>query len=584
MKRPDPRLANRGLKTYPTLDFRSACLTSNEQLNPQPDVPASTMESENSIVPPVKCEPEKTSSGKHLPSEKTAKRRQGKIAASDIRDRRTFTNFLRIEGYLNGAFTDRSHGKLQFLDFDVERFHRKTKTRGKRAIAVRTLERVLPQFARWTDSYRMERVNVRGRWVRRFTPRDGVALAIPGATIRDRLQAAIRAYVAKGGRCRVDREFCRRFANLSGLPVVAVESIWLRLPKFAELRGRWRGEGRSRRLVVENPARWAEICAERTARLKSGKYETTDPQTLPPVSISFGNERLKNSGLAPGTEETARATPANEDASDNPERETRPKPEPGGYEHDGNTPADGRARTAFSPLQICGRFVSARKLLNLATWLAGGRLKFAHVNRERVRFLFPHARNFAYRALRFGYAADVIERAYVGGVERSHNDALHADRIGLDAGGFPVFASQRAPSAAVVYAWQILRAGDPREPVELWAEFFNAPRRERDPARPAPKLPAVGKAAVTSAAGAGLLAELREIVARRDRPGRENPGPGDASSVTLGELSAYLAAKHDGLTLAKFAAFPWRVRTGFLARAAAWKKSGGESGVDKPSV
>lgn len=515
--------------------------------------------------------------------------RTGRITAFEVRDRRTFNFFLRAQGYLHGAFIRRSRGRLQWLDWSPARFA--AKTRGD--FSAKTIERQFPRFQRWCEEYDFAKVNVRGRWVVRVTPNGTVLRGVPGATIRDRLESAIRAYVAKSGRVKVDRVFCQKFAALSGLPLVAVETIWLKLKKLPDLRCRWRGEGRGRKFTAEHPARWAQICAER----KTQKFETTDPQTS--VRSAFlRNERFKNSRrAAAGPEESARTASAsgNDGLAD---RGGDSPPEPGGLKHPGHAEAGARAAPGLAPLQICDRWISSRKLLAFAVWLAVARFKFAHLARERVVWRFAHARNFAYFALRYGFRAEAIEAAYLAGLQRSHDDALDRDR--LPGGGY---APQREPSATVVYGWQQLRAADPRPAEARWAEFFAAPRR----AKLKPKKGAAGSAAgpAPGLSTADAAAKLGELLAMASAVAEQREAPADVApalaprisaadaaakmaalralasevedrrevpGVPLGELAEFLR-ENGGLTLAEFRAQPPAWRGFIVAKAAAWLRA-----------
>lgn len=531
------------------------------------------MESENSIAPAVKDSDSKKA--------KKIRRRTGKICASEISDKRTFNLFRRFQGRLRGVWR-RAHGRTQYFDWRNEDFARISGKQGGKAVSARTVERQFPRYQRWEDEFVFQKImavrsgapkGTKPTWCVRVTLAGGVRADVPGATIRDRLQAWAAAYIAKAGRARLDRAAIIKFAHTTALPLVAVESVWLRMEKFGGFKCRWRGEGRGRRLLVEDGKRWAEICAERAARVKSGKFETTDPQTSPPVSISSGNERIKNSGLTPdGPEETARAAPANATAKGDATRETHPPPEPGGYEH----ASKHRWQPGSGPLRIGNRFVSGRKLRNLSVWLAAARLKFAHVSRERVGWVFCYAQKFAEEALRAGYRAEAIERAYACGVDRSHEDALDKDR--LPEGGY---AAVRPPSAAVHYAWVKLRGDDPRPPAELWAEFFAAPRRGRlEPRGPAAKVAGVGIRArreETGAQRAEKLAVLREQIqaAAAARKPREEFSAAE-QSLNVGELAAYLKTQC-GMTMANFSAMNYSMKKGFIQRAAAWSQA------DKPA-
>ncbi len=521
------------------------------------------MEIENSIAASVKdSDSEKT---------KKVRRRIGKITASDIGDKRTFNLFRRFQGRLRGVWR-RAHGKTQYYDWRNEDFARISGKKGGKAVALRTIERQFPRYQRWEDEFVFQKImavrdgaakGTKPTWCVRVTIAGGVRADVPGATIRDRLQAWTAAYIAKAGRARLDRAAIIKFAQTTALPLVAVESVWIKMGKFGGFKCRWRGEGRGRRMLVENAELWEKICAERAARLKSGKFETTDPQTSAPVSISFGNERIKNSGLAPDcSEESARAAPANETAGVDSPRETRPNAEPGGYEHAGKD----RWKPGSGPLRIGNRFVSGKKLRNLSIVIAAQRLKFAHVNRERVGWIFGYARKFAEEALRAGYRADVIERAYAFGVHRSNEDALDKDRL-ADGG----YAAVRPPSAAVHYAWEKLRGDDPRTPEQLWTEFFNAPRRAWiTPHGPAAKVSDVGifaRREETEKRRAEKMADLRERAAAVPKRGPEFSEA--EQKLNVGTLAAFLKA-NGGITMAQFSAMSYGMKRGFIQRATAW--------------
>lgn len=514
-------------------------------------------------------------------------------------DCRTFNFYLRAEGLLNGVFITKGKGRTRYYDLTYEYFHRKTGTKGGKQISLRTIERNMPKFWRWSDCYRAEKTRVGRRWVMRVTPRTGVQLAIPGAMIRDRLIAAILSHVAKAGRTHVNQEFIRKFSELSALPLTALEAVLFRDRKFvSELRGviearnpgaaitcKFRGVGCNRKLLVTDAARWAAVQAENAAKLaalytgenlQGGSSFGTDK--LHARSAFLRNERLKNSGLPPaGPEDRARATPAEVEAGYHP-----PDHDPPDGCDGPNPPPGVREPSAGVPLQICGRFIRPAKLGKCARWLAGSRLEAVHLTRERIAFVFTYAANFALKALRFGYGVDAIVRGYAAGVQRSHEDALDVDR--LPGGGY---SGQRFPSAAVVYAWQAMRAADPRTPDELWAAFFSAPRRPRDSvSEKRARAAAVAKVRKSTAAADSPRVAAQSAIAEKLRAkiGAMQAAQRAANAdlpVTAGDVIAYLA--HIGMRLAEFQAVPYAQRQAFFRRAAAWKKGGG-GGAEKNSV
>lgn len=510
--------------------------------------------------------------------------------AVELLDRRTFQNYLRILGWLNGVWR-KSHDLTKFYDWDPAAFSRATGRKGGKRIEVRTLERVFPKFQVWCQEYYFTRINVGGRWCIRITRNPYVHAAMPGAHVHDRLVARIRKHLALAGQIKVDVEWCRKFSEISRLSINQVEHAWLKLKKIDGVKHKWRGQGRGRKYCAELPERWTQICADRAARKATARAEksknlaSSDPQTSHPVSIYFVNDKIKTSGpSARSPEGSARTASAKAPPPGGADRVGKSEAEPGGCETPGIQPYLGRWFPGRKPLQICNRLISPQNLLRKAAWLAVARLKFAHVACDRVHFAFPHARNFALAALRFGYRDTAIETAWRTGVARSHQDALDADR--LPGGGY---ASTRPPSAAKVYAWQALRAADPRPPEMLWSEFLNTPRTadERAPSVskvakvPRAKKPAASPELASAAAAPRLsraeaveqLEHLRGVVKRvpAETAARRDEDPDLAGlRFTLGELKAALEPR--GLTIAKFNALSWPMKKGIVAAAIAARK------------
>jgi len=173
------------------------------------------METKNSIDDAVK--PSDSENAKKV------RRRTGKICAHEIRDKRTFNLFLRFKGRIRG-FWRRNHGRGKFFDWRNEDFAKISGRKGGKPVDLRAVERQFPKYQRCEDEYRFTKVmavrdgapaGTKPTWCVRVTPADGVCLDVPGATIRDRLEAAIASYVAKGGRCRVDRAYMRKFSEIT---------------------------------------------------------------------------------------------------------------------------------------------------------------------------------------------------------------------------------------------------------------------------------------------------------------------------------------------------------------------------------
>jgi len=119
----------------------------------------------------------------------------------------------------------------------------------------------------------------------------------------------------------------------------------------------------------------------------------------------------------------------------------------------------------------------------------------------RVAWRFAHARNLAFMALRQGYSETAIVSAWSAAIARSHEDACDHDLRQRPDPNNP--HPLREPSAAVAYAWKLLRA-DQRSPEERWREIYSTPRQPRG-AGPTSK-GATHKSGPGSGSGAGKVA------------------------------------------------------------------------------
>lgn len=149
-------------------------------------------------------------------------------------------------------------------------------------------------------------------------------------------------------------------------------------------------------------------------------------------------------------------------------------------------------------MNIGGRWISSKRTLRKAQWLAVARMRPIH-DGFRVRWRFAHSSNFALRALRDGFKEETILRAWRLAVERSHEDACDQDLRERPNPDDP--HPQREPSAAVVYAWQELRT-DKRTREERWSEIFTLTRAPRPaPAPQVKRSPPVSKPRPATDAG-----------------------------------------------------------------------------------
>lgn len=493
----------------------------------------------------------------------------------EISDVRTRMLFLRLLGYARGAFMRGAHYKLWS---ELRRSFAETS-----GYSEKHLERQFPRFRRWCEEFKFERIRLGRSWQIKIAPSFGVLTGpVTGAEIRARLVGAVLTYAKRTGSAKVDAEFLRKFADISKLPAAGVIAVWRGLTNLPGCRCRWRGAGPGRKFVVFRDL---------------PENSSSHPQTPSGLSSPFGGEENKNSrprAAAPGAPDqksgSLRSQPPG--PGDDPSAAQSKSEDPSTSQGAAGRPALGGptfsrafATAAPPPFQTQNRWISGRKLLALASWLACVPIRGAHAGRERVAWRFAHSRNFALRALRDGFDAGAIVQAWAIGCQRSHDDALDRDR--LPGGGY---ASQREPSATVVYAWQELLR-DQRPAAQRWAEFFARPPRAKlraaaggsgadasscGEARRAPRSSGAksdGGARLTPGEAAERLRELRAIVA----PKRDAEAFGAAREITLtaGQLAEFLRGR--GMSLANFNALPWSTRAALVRRAIARQAEDGHS-------
>ncbi len=382
------------------------------------------------------------------------------------------------------------------------------------------------------------------------------------------------------GRTSVDLVFLRRFVHTSGVPWEWAVIAWQRIKKIRGFRLKWRGVGRGRRLVVAMPyfptrssisfgnedrkqSPPGGVISRRESERRFASPENRDhagtaardnPGALPPPAGSAlrcaSPWRRERAGEAARGDRGARATPS-----------PLPPPPGGGEPPEPGNRDDGGAGRAGSGVavpprgpvgnyrgppafEVAGRWVSGKKTEKMAAWLACVPMRAIHVPAIRVYWRFAHTRNFAFAAMRDGYAVPAILEAWRAAVARGHEDACDADlqRRPVPNGEAP----KREPSAAVCYAWQSLRSdGLTRD--QRWEKIFASPRSAQ-PAIRAEGIPARVKGG-----------------ARPKSFARVAPWQTAAGKERARTLEDFLASK--GLALASFLQLPRAEKDALFAEA-----------------
>lgn len=411
---------------------------------------------------------------------------------------------------------------------------------GARYSAKHMRERVAPSFRKNCTEYKFEKIR-RGRsWVWKMTRSGEVVGGLKAGEVRARLIGAVRRVVELGGSAHVDAEFLRKFVLLSKLPAEAVAAAWRGLANLPGLRTEWRGVGGGVKFVA-----W---------RAAPQNSESSHPQTSPVISSPTGRRFQKNTACGRMDKpDTPAALP--------------PSPRPGWRTGEGTPPQESTAHAPPGPIRqkpktfraMPGRFaalppvqVGEYKIFPSAVYakalsLGNRELKNLHSEFPRVAH-GPHAVNFAFECLWFGYAVPQICAAWREGLRRSHADAVDAgDRV-------------RVPSAAKCYAFAAIQAADARPAAERWAELA----AKWTPGGVAGGGSGGGErpARVPAADRLRIVANLRAKVATMERP----------ATPTAAALFAEIERR--GLSRAEFAALPYAMKAA-IARSAAER-----SGVD----
>lgn len=379
---------------------------------------------------------------------------------------------LRINGYLNGTF---ARGK-KFHIWDKYVFTRATESHKPRKLS--HIEQAMTQFRKQSTQWRFEDIWYRGHRRIKITPL-AVAQQLPTQFETTRRFIAYVCNAAKMNRqVSVDIFFVHRFWKTSGLPEEWIRIAWQRVKKIRGYRVKWKGRGRGRKCVVSLPYFFtrSSFPSERRLGKTVGRDAPDFPDSIrssgahsaPPDRDSTGSQQLE-SGNA-GTPDTHSGDPP-----------ARKKPVSSGARNPlvkgrFDFAAAGRDAPSFEPaFRVGAHWICPDLLMKKALWLACVPMKKLHWENCRVRWRFAHARGVAYRALLAGHWETAILDAWRIAVERSHEDACDHDlrerpmKRDVDSG--PIM---REPSAAVMYAWQIL-AKDTRSREQRWAEIVATP-------------------------------------------------------------------------------------------------------------
>ncbi len=297
---------------------------------------------------------------------------------------------------------------------------------------------------------------------------------ITKAEVRRRLIGAIRKHVAKSGRLHVDRKFLENFHGLTGLPPEHIFYAWRTLRRIDGLSCRWRGRGNGVNFYVER-SRAGKISHPENAAVIS-PLRGKDQKTGPGEPAGFPDESSGPLRGQPGEGRVETAPASVHRGSDPPGRLAGGVPPPAGEWL--SKPGDFGRFSGEIPLQVCNRWISARKIRAKACWLSFTVFLHLHTSRPRVKFGAIYARNFAVAALRAGFGDVEICAAYQVGLDEAQASAVKDVSKAEDRDYFKAREEQRAgslgyrePSQVIARAWLRLRS-DTRSDEERWADFF----------------------------------------------------------------------------------------------------------------
>jgi hypothetical protein len=444
---------------------------------------------------------------------------------------------LRINGYLNGCFARGA----RFIIWDKHRFCRAI--RGAKPRKVSHIEQAMTAFRKTSSNWIFQEIYYRGPGQTRTHRRikilpAGRGLGPTQLETTTRFLAYVTRAVKLNGSVKVDRAFLVQFWQTTGLPEEWIRIAWQRMIKLRGYRVKWRGRGNGRKAVVSMPyfprrssSPYGEKIKNRGARCAP---DFLQGNASGPIGPTGGEPNQDGAAIAAPDGGSPTPLPPPPGAGNPPATRRTAWGPPSGAAEDRGSPRCYANGVGPPPLFLAGRWISTKRTKRKAAWLAVCRLRPLH-DGFRVRWRFAHSCNFALRALRDGYREETIVAAWGDAIARSHEDACDHDLRERPDPEKP--HPLREPSAAVVYAWGILRV-DKRSPAERWAEIFAAdprPARAAYPnrsSRPAPKPrrskpapnppPADGSGPLKGAAavlGSEKLAEQRSIEAHLSAAG-----------------------------------------------------------------
>jgi len=403
--------------------------------------------------------------------------------------------------------------------------------------------------------------------------------------IRKRLIGYIRGSLrlSFGRPVKVDQHFLNHFLATTQLPreVVLAVAEDLKFIPGCELRQRGVGGNFKFLISLQDSSRLHGSPSERRCRNTVAPAAPGDQTRFSNAVPAIGRAKGPANSCPPNASDTALPSPPalrvpRGNPSGAPSRPVKPH---------GAPPADALAKqlrrvgqqgTLADPIQIQDRWVSGRKILRLACWMALEPMRAIHLGAPEVAWRFAHARNFAARALRAGHRKERVLEAYASGVRASNDDALDANERGKIAAlqksdeavrTGALAGSAREPSAAVAIAWRILLA-DARDAGQRWAEIVAGERAPRLPRAPltAAQLRRTAAPKTARLAAGRDREKFRELKSLHDvftaaanaGSGAAGLGAGPGAPVTAAELLAHL--KKRDVTLAQFNQLPWAAK------------------------
>lgn len=513
----------------------------------------------------------------------------------------------RLDGYAWGVFRNgKPSEQMRYL---------RRKFSKKLGLSWDHVDRVTRVWMRWTTDFKFERERFGRSTLIIITPQRR-PLVLSTASVRRRLAGSIRNYVRQSGAIDVGRKFLAGFFERHGLPCAQIIEAWRTLYYIEGCVCQWKGSGQKRVLRVQlapvaTDASWRRQMGGRAknSRGVGGVSRGNSPrQSTSGISPQGGKIRKQGAGAPEFEPGSSRAAPeqggrerssalarqrAGLDAlpprdfgnpaelSQGAEPQTAFEPPCTLPFSAVGPPSDARSRAsrdrqnyrwkpAFSPLQICERWISGAKLAGKANFLAFCRLRPMHAQAWRVKFGAAHAFNFADGALRAGFLDSEICAAYRHGCDVAHAAAVRDYHADLSSDGL------REPSQVIAEARKYL-ARDERSDVQRWAAIF---RGDAAPAMRDGADPARGAATPEIIRWKPKESPAPEPARRPADQPEMAPAVAKFSFRSPATFEQHLRAR--GLTLAELLKLPRAAQQAFVreAQAAQRKSGGGSKNVD----